>query len=107
MRKVSHFWEMHNPTHTKPSHDEKFSLSNHLGDLVLSHTSYTSIFCSIHPNEVWVKDFFLIVTHEEYGISISPFEYERLELDIIYIFSNILCYIMMIYIFMGVLMILL
>ena len=42
--------EMHNPTPMGPSHDEKFSLSNYLGELVLSPTSYTSIFFIIHPN---------------------------------------------------------
>ena len=45
-----------------------------VGELVLSHTSYTSIFCSIHPNEVWVKGFFFMVAHEEYVHSISPFD---------------------------------
>ena len=57
-----------------PSHDEIFSLYNPLGELVLSPTSYTSKFCSIHPNEVWVKGFFFMVPHEEYGLSISPFD---------------------------------
>ena len=66
--------EVHNPTPMDPSHDENFSLSYHLGELVLSPTSYTSKFCSIHPNEVWVKGFFFIVPHEEYGLSISPFD---------------------------------
>ena len=50
--------EMHVPTPMDPSHHEHFSLSNPLGELVLSPTLYTSIFCSIHPNEVWVKGFF-------------------------------------------------
>ena len=50
--------EVHNPTPRDPSHDGNFSLSDHLGELVLSPTSYTSKFCSIHPNEVWVKCFF-------------------------------------------------
>ena len=49
-----------------------FSLSNPLGDSVLSPISYASIFCSIHPNEVWVRVFFLMVTHEEYETPISP-----------------------------------
>ena len=44
--------------------------------MVLSPTSYTSKFCSIHHNEVWVKGFFFIVPHEEYGIYISPFNDE-------------------------------
>ena len=66
--------EVHTPTSMYPSHDKKISLSENLGKLVLSPTSYTSKFCSIHPNEVWVKGFFFMVPHEEYGLSISPFE---------------------------------
>ena len=58
---------MHNPTPMDPSHDNNFALSDHLGELVISPTSYTSKFCSIHPNEVWVKGFFFMVPHEEYG----------------------------------------
>ena len=49
--------EVHVPTHMDPSLDEIFSLSDNLGELVLSPTSYTSKFCSIHPNVVWVKGF--------------------------------------------------
>ena len=45
-----------------------------VGELVLSPTSYTSIFCSIHPNEVWVKGSFFMVPHEKYTIYISPFD---------------------------------
>ena len=41
--------EVDNTTPMDPSHDENFSLSDHLGELVLSRRSYTSIFCSIHP----------------------------------------------------------
>ena len=85
--------EVHDPTRTDPSHDEIFALSNHLGELVHSPISYTFIFCSIHLNEVWVKGLFFIVPHEEYGIYISPY--------IIYICSHILCYIMMIHIYMD------
>ena len=66
--------EVHNPTPMDPSHDENFALSDHLGELVLSPTSHTSKFCSIHPNEVWVKGFFFMVPHEEYGLYISPFD---------------------------------
>ena len=66
--------EVHVPTTMEPSNDENFALFGHLGELVLSPTSYTSKFCSIHPNELWVKGFFFIVTHEEYGIYISPFD---------------------------------
>ena len=66
--------KVHNPTSMDPSHDENFSLYNPFGDLVISPTSYISAFCSIHPNEVWVKGFFFIVPHEEYGIYISPFD---------------------------------
>ena len=66
--------EMHVTTPMDPSHDENFALSNPLGDLVLSPTSYTSTFCSIIPNEVWVKGFFFMVPHEEYGLTISPFD---------------------------------
>ena len=50
--------EMDNPTPMEPSHGETFALSNPLGELVLSNKSYTSIFCNIHPNEVWVKGLF-------------------------------------------------
>ena len=50
--------EVHTPTPMDPSHDENFALSGHLGELVLYPTSYTSKFCSIRPNEVWVKGFF-------------------------------------------------
>ena len=49
------------------SHDENFALSDHLGELVISPTSYTSKFFSIQPNEVWVKGFFFMAPHEEYG----------------------------------------
>ena len=66
--------EVHNPTPMDPSHDEIFSLSKYLGELVLSPTPYTSKFGIIHPNEVWVKGFFFMVPHEEYGLSISPFD---------------------------------
>ena len=66
--------DVHVPNPMDPSHDENFTLSNPLGDFVLSPTSYTSIFCSIHPNEVWVKGFFFMVPHEEYGLPISPFD---------------------------------
>ena len=55
-----------------------FSLSDHLGELVLSPTMYTYKFCSIHPNEVWVKGFFFMVTHEYYGIYISHFDYDMI-----------------------------
>ena len=42
--------EVHNPTSMQTSHDEIFSLSDHLGELVISPTSYISKFYSIHPN---------------------------------------------------------
>ena len=67
------FREVHNNTPMDPSHYDNFALNYHLGVLVLSPTSYTSKFCSNHPNEVWVKGFFLMVPHE-YGIPISPFD---------------------------------
>ena len=70
--------EVHVSAPMDPSHDEKFTLSDHLGELVLSPASYTSKFCSIHPNEVWVKCFFFIVPHEGYGIYISPFDDEMI-----------------------------
>ena len=57
-----------------PSHDEIFSLFDHLGELVLSPTSYTSIFCSIHPNELWVRGSFFMVPYGECEIPISPFD---------------------------------
>ena len=66
--------EVHDPTPMEPSHAETFALSDHLGELVHSPTSYTSRFCSIHPNEVWVKGFFFMVPHEEYETHISPFD---------------------------------
>ena len=68
--------EVHNTTSMDLSRDENFAISDNLGELFLSPTSRTSIFCSIHPNEVWVKGFFFMVTHEEYGIPISPFDYD-------------------------------
>ena len=43
-----------------------------MGERFLFHGA-TSIFCSIHRNEVWVKGFFLMVPHEEYENSISTF----------------------------------
>ena len=43
---------------TYPNPNIKF-----LGELVLSPTSYTSKFCNIRPNEVWVKGFFFMVPH--------------------------------------------
>ena len=61
--------DMHNTTPMDISHDENFALSNPLGELFLYPISYTSKFCSIHPNEVWVKGFFLMVPHEENFIS--------------------------------------
>ena len=66
--------EVHVPTLI--SHDELFTLSYPLGEFVLYPTSYTYIFCNIHPNEVWVKSFFLMVPHEEYETSISTFDDE-------------------------------
>ena len=56
--------EVHNPTSMEPSHDDNFALSDHFGELVLSPTSYTSKFCIIHHNEVWVKGFLFMVPHE-------------------------------------------
>ena len=50
--------ELHDTTHMYPYHDETSALFKHFGELVYSPTSYNSIFCSIHPNEVWVKSFF-------------------------------------------------
>ena len=50
--------EMHVPNPMDTSHDEIFSLYDHLGEFVLSPTTYTSKFCGIHPNEVWVRGFF-------------------------------------------------
>ena len=44
--------EVHTPTPMDPSHDKKFALFDHLGEWVLSPTSYTSKIFSIHPNEV-------------------------------------------------------
>ena len=64
------FREVHNTTHMDPSHYENFALTNHFGQLVLSPTSYSSKFFSNHPNEVWVKGFFLMVPNEDYGLPI-------------------------------------
>ena len=66
--------EANNSTPMDTSNYDKFSLTDHLVELVLSPTSYTSKFCSSHPIEVWVKGFFLMVAHEEHGHSISPFD---------------------------------
>ena len=57
----------HDATHMDPSRDETSALFYHLGELFHSPTSYNSMFCSISPNEVWVKGFFFMVPHEEYG----------------------------------------
>ena len=75
-KSIAFLREWCHPIPMDPSHDETFALSNPLGELVLSPTSYTSNFCSIHRNEVWVKGFFLMVPHEEYETSISPFDDE-------------------------------
>ena len=64
----SFFREVNVPTPMETSHD------NPLGELFLSPTSHTSIFRSIHPNEVWVKGLFVMVSHEEYETPISPFD---------------------------------
>ena len=72
------FREVHVPTPMDPSHDENFAHYDHLGELILAPTSYTSKFCSIHPNEVWVKGFFFIVPHKECGIYISAFDDEMI-----------------------------
>ena len=93
--------ELHDTTHMDPYHDENSALFDHLGDLFHSPTSYNSIFCSIHPNEVWVKGFILMVAHEEYAHSILILMMELLEHHLIYICSNILIYIMIIHISMG------
>ena len=66
--------EAHNPTSMDPSHDKKISLYDNLGDLFISPTSYTSKFCSIYPNEVWVKGFFFMAPCDEYETPISPFD---------------------------------
>ena len=58
--------KVHVPTTMDPSHDENFSLSDNLGELVHSPTSYPSISCSIHPKEIWVKGFFSLEPYEEY-----------------------------------------
>ena len=58
---------LHDTKHMDPSHDETSAFFDHLGDLVHSPTSYNSMFFSISLNEVWVKGFFFIMPHEEYG----------------------------------------
>ena len=64
---------MHNPNPMDPLHYKFFSLTDHLGELVLYPTSYTSKFCSISLNEVWVKGFFFMVPQEEYETPIITF----------------------------------
>ena len=76
---------VHTPTPMDPSNDENCALYNHFGDLVLSPTSYTSKFCSIHPNEVWVKGFFLWWHMKSMYILFLLFMMELLEHHIIYI----------------------
>ena len=93
--------EVNNPTPMDTSHYDNFSLIDHLGELVLFPTSYTSKFCSSHPNEVWVKGFFLMVPHEEHGHSISPFDDGIIREPYYLCFSRILFYIMIIHINMG------
>ena len=56
-----------------PSHDETSTLFDHLGELVHYSTSYNSMFCNISLNEVWVKGFFFMVPHEEYGTPIFTY----------------------------------
>ena len=68
--------EIHDTTHMDPSHDETSALFYHLGELFHSPTSYNSMFCNISFNEVWVKGFFLMVPHEEYGIPRFTFYYD-------------------------------
>ena len=84
-----------------PSNYENFALTDNLGELVLSPTFYTSKFCSSHPNEVWVKGFFLMVTHKEHEIIFLLLMMELLENHLIYICNSILVYIMIIHIYMG------
>ena len=65
--------ELHDTTHMDPYHDETFVLSDQMGELFYSATSYNSMFCSISLNEVWVKGFFFMVPHEEYETPIFTF----------------------------------
>ena len=89
--------EVNNTTPMATSHYDNFSLNNHLGELVLSHTSYTSKFWNIHPNEVWVKGFFFMVPHEEYGTPIFNFydemvrahSYSHLNLNPLLIYDDV------------------
>ena len=83
------------------SHDETSALFDHLGELVLSPASYNSIFCIISLNEVWVKGLFLMVPHEEYETPIFTFMMTWLENTLIHIYSGILCYFMMMHIYMD------
>ena len=59
--------ELHDTTHMDPYHDENSALFDHSCELVHYPTSYSSMFCSISLNELWVKGFFFMVPHEEYG----------------------------------------
>ena len=97
--------EVNNPTPMDPPHDENFALYNPLGEFVLSPTSYTSKFCSIHPNEVWVKGFFYMVLHEEYELYISHFDDDMIrEPYYLHLQQNPLLH-MMIHIYMDALMV--
>ena len=93
--------DLHNPTPMDPSHYDNFSLTDHLGELVLSPTSYTSKFCSSHPNEVWVKGFFFMVPYKKHGHSLSPFD-DGIIIEPSYLnFQRHPFYIMIIHIYMG------
>ena len=81
----SFFREVHNPTPMDPSNDDNFALTDHLGELVLSPTSYTSKFCSSHPNELWVRGFFFMVPMKSMDILFLLLMMELLEKHIIYI----------------------
>ena len=64
---------LHDTTYMDLSLDENYAFFYHLGDLVNSPTSYNSMFCNISLNEVWVRQLFLMVPHEEYGTPRSTF----------------------------------
>ena len=72
-----------------------------MGELFHSPTSYNSMFCSISLNVVWVKGFFFMVPHEEYGTPRLIFMMKWLEHIIIHICSGIICYVMMMHIYMD------
>ena len=95
------FKELHDTTHMDPYHDENSALSDHLGELFHSPTSYNSMFCSISLNEVWVKGFFFMVPQRSMELLYLLFMMTLLDQTLIHIYRRILCYFMMMHIYMD------